>query len=205
MGSEVFHQSQKVYEMPAHLEMTLNWACDGWLEKSLMVETVLLERVERDQKQFSYFRWSSFCWAFTNGFCLKTQIQWKRLSGIFCYLTWTWGKMWHIAFRQLENQYLESSRCFWRINTGNSLWSLPKLGMWEGVYMGEVDRWVGWFIFGSFEEFNLVLGNRCRIAKRREGRIVGFRSFGETPKTLMSAALSPGDHWSLLALVMRWS
>ena len=31
------------------------------------------------------------------------------------------------------------------------------------------------------------------VAKRREGsgRIVGFRSFGEMPKTLMSAALSP--------------
>ena len=43
---------------------------------------------------------------------------------------------------------------------------------------------------GSFEEFNLVLAIVARLPGRG-GRIVELRSFGEMPKTLMFAALSP--------------
>ena len=49
---------------------------------------------------------------------------------------------------------------------------------------------------GAFEEFNLVLAivaglpGRGRGGKRTD---CGIRSFGETPKTLMSVALSPDN------------
>ena len=42
---------------------------------------------------------------------------------------------------------------------------------------------------GAFEEFNLVLAMIAGLPGK--GRIVGFRSFGEMPKTLMLAALAP--------------
>ena len=61
--------------------------------------------------------------------------------------------------------------------------------------MGEIDGWVGrsgrgGSYNGSFEEFNLVLAMIARLPRRR-GRIVGFRSFGAMPTTLMPAALVP--------------
>ena len=42
---------------------------------------------------------------------------------------------------------------------------------------------------GSFEEFNLVLAMIAGLLGK--GRILGLRSFGAMPKTLMLAALAP--------------
>ena len=49
---------------------------------------------------------------------------------------------------------------------------------------------------GAFEEFNLVLAIVARLPGRGRGgkrTDCGIRSFGEKPKTLRSAALSPDN------------
>ena len=78
------------------------------------------------------------------------------------------------------------------------------MGKWglRVVYMRRLIGGWDWGILqvekscGAFEEFNLVLAivaglpGRGRGGKRTD---CGIRSFGETPKTLRSAALSPDN------------
>ena len=102
------------------------------------------------------------------------------------------------------------AHCFWRTRESIGIRCFHRMmspRFWESgdpwvVYMRRLIGGWDWGILqvekscGAFEEFNLVLAivaglpGRGRGGKRTD---CGIRSFGETPKTLRSAALSPDN------------
>ena len=102
------------------------------------------------------------------------------------------------------------AHCFWRTRESIGIRECHRMmspRFWESgdrrvVYMrGLIGGW-DWGILqvekscGAFEEFNLVLAIVARLPGRGRGgkrTDCGIRSFGEKPKTLRSAALSPDN------------